>query len=71
MVNLVAAQSPGISSSVNILDIQKLKFQDNAGQTYANQPTKLIVKVNGLTALLDSTYFQPLVELVLVAGSEH
>ena len=30
------------------LDIQKLNFQDNAGQTFANQPTKLIVKVNGV-----------------------
>ncbi len=30
------------------LDIQKLNFQDNAGQTYANQPTKLMVKVNGV-----------------------
>lgn len=30
------------------LDIQKLNFQDNAGQTFVNQPTKLIVKVNGV-----------------------
>jgi hypothetical protein len=30
------------------LDIQKLNFQDNAGQTFANQPTKLVVKVNGV-----------------------
>lgn len=29
------------------LDIQYMNFQDNAGQTYGNQPTKLIVKVNG------------------------
>jgi hypothetical protein len=30
-----------------VLDIQYMNFQDNAGQTYGNQPTKLIVKVNG------------------------
>lgn len=31
-----------------IVDIKNVNFQDNAGQTYANQPTKLIVKVNGI-----------------------
>ncbi|MBB4807995.1 hypothetical protein HNP38_003335 [Chryseobacterium defluvii] len=31
---------------VNI-DMQTVNFQDNAGQTYANQPTKIIVKENG------------------------
>ncbi len=31
-----------------VLDIQKLNFQDNAGQTFANQPTKLITYVNGV-----------------------
>ncbi len=40
-----------------LLDIQKLKFQDNAGQTYANQPTKLIVKVNGAEKV-NTTFFQ-------------
>lgn len=30
-----------------LLDIQYMNFQDNAGQTYGNQPIKLIVKVNG------------------------
>ena len=29
------------------IDIQKVNFQDNAGQTYINQPTKLVVKLNG------------------------
>lgn len=29
------------------IDLQPTHFQDNAGQTYANQPTKLVVKVNG------------------------
>lgn len=29
------------------LDIKKTNFQDNSGQTYANQPTTLIVKQNG------------------------
>ena len=40
-----------------MLDIQKLKFQDNAGQTFANQPTKLIVKVNGVEKV-NTTFFQ-------------
>jgi len=40
-----------------LLDIQKLKFQDNAGQTFANQPTKLVVKVNGVEKV-NTTFFQ-------------
>ena len=39
------------------LDIQKLNFQDNAGQTYANQPTKLVVKVNGVEKI-NTTFFK-------------
>lgn len=39
------------------LDIQKLNFQDNNGQTYANQPTKLIVKVNG-SEKINTPFFQ-------------
>lgn len=39
------------------LDIQKLNFQDNNGQTYANQPTKLIVKVNG-SEKINTSFFQ-------------
>jgi hypothetical protein len=31
-----------------MVDIKAVNFQDNAGQTYANQPTKVIVKVNGV-----------------------
>jgi hypothetical protein len=30
------------------VDIKPVTFQDNTGQTYANQPTKLVVKVNGV-----------------------
>lgn len=30
------------------LELAAVNFQDNAGQTFANQPTKLIVKVNGV-----------------------
>ncbi len=29
------------------IDMAAVHFQDNAGQTFANQPTKLVVKVNG------------------------
>ena len=39
------------------LDVQKLKFQDNAGQTFANQPTKLVVKVGGVEKV-NKTFFQ-------------
>jgi len=40
-----------------ILDIKNVSFQDNAGQTFANQPTKLIVKVNGVEKV-NTTFFQ-------------
>lgn len=41
----------GFTKSGNYLDvaidIRAVEFQDNAGQTFANQPTTLVVKVNG------------------------
>lgn len=40
-----------------LVDIKKLTFQDNAGQTFANQPTKVIVKVNGVEKAT-TTFFQ-------------
>ena len=40
-----------------MVDIKKMNFQDNAGQTFANQPTKLIVKVNG-TEKINTTFYQ-------------
>lgn len=39
------------------LDISSVNFQDNAGQTFANQPTKLVVKVNGAEKI-NTTFFQ-------------
>jgi hypothetical protein len=39
------------------LDIKPVNFQDNAGQTFANQPTVLVVKVNG-TESVSTTFFQ-------------
>lgn len=39
------------------LDIKKTNFQDNSGQTFANQPTKLVVKQNG-KELINKTFFQ-------------
>ncbi len=30
------------------IDLAAVKFQDNAGQTFANEPTKLIVKIKGI-----------------------
>lgn len=39
------------------LDIKNVAFQDNTGQTFANQPTKLVVKVNGVQKI-NETFFQ-------------
>lgn len=39
------------------VDIQNVKFQDNAGQSFANQPTKLLVKVNGIEKI-NKSFFQ-------------
>ncbi|MGV3696767.1 hypothetical protein [Flavobacterium sp.] len=39
------------------VDIKRMNFQDNAGQTFANQPTKLIVKVNGVEKI-NTGFFQ-------------
>lgn len=39
------------------LDIKKTNFQDNSGQTYANQPTTLIVRQNG-EEKINKTFFQ-------------
>lgn len=39
------------------VDIKRMNFQDNAGQTFANQPAKVIAKVNGVEKL-NSTFFQ-------------
>lgn len=51
----------GFSRSGNYIDvavdIKKLTFQDNAGQTFANQPTKVVVKVNGVEKAT-TTFFQ-------------
>ncbi len=40
-----------------LLDIKAVQFQDNAGQTFANQPTKLIVKLNGIEKI-NTSFFQ-------------
>ena len=39
------------------VDIKRMNFQDTAGQTFANQPTKLIVKVNGVEKI-NTAFFQ-------------
>ena len=52
--NVLASQIniEGFSKEGNYLDIainiSAVQFQDNAGQTFANQPTTLMVKVNGV-----------------------
>ncbi len=38
------------------IDMSQVNFQDNAGQTYANQPTKLIIKVDGQEKLNESLF---------------
>jgi hypothetical protein len=39
------------------VDIKAVNFQDNAGQTFANQPTKLVVKINGAEKV-NTIFFQ-------------
>ena len=39
------------------ITIQQTNFQDNAGQTYVNQPTKLVVTLNGAETI-NKTFFQ-------------
>lgn len=50
----------GFMRNGNNLDITvemtRTNFQDNAGKTYANQPTRIIGKLNGVVKL-DKTYF--------------
>lgn len=52
--NVLASQinAEGFTKEGNYLDvsvdISEVYFQDNAGQTFANQPTTLVVKVNGI-----------------------
>jgi len=38
-------------------DINSVNFQDNAGQTFVNQPTKLVIKVAGVEKV-NTTFFQ-------------
>ena len=47
------------------VDIKNVKFQDNAGQSFANQPTKLVVKVNGIEKI-NKTFFQ---DFTLISSS--
>lgn len=46
-VNLAGFERGNAMVDINI-DMAAVKFQDNAGQTFANQPTKLVVKLNGV-----------------------
>ncbi len=39
------------------VDIKRMNFQDTAGQTFANQPTKVVVKVNGIEKI-NTSFFQ-------------
>jgi hypothetical protein len=39
------------------VDIKSVNFQDNAGQTFVNQPTKLIIKIKGVEKV-NTTFFQ-------------
>jgi len=53
---------PGAGYVDITVDIQPVSFQDNAGQTFINQPTKLVVKVNGQEKI-NTTFFQDYVFL--------
>lgn len=68
--NYVIIDNNVLSSQINIdgfsregnyltilLDIKKINFQDNAGQTFASQPTTLVIKENGLEKT-NKTFFQ-------------
>lgn len=46
-INLNGFERGNAVVDINI-NLAAVKFQDNAGQTFANQPTKLVVKVNGV-----------------------
>ncbi|MDH6252623.1 phage-related minor tail protein [Chryseobacterium sp. H1D6B] len=56
----------GFSRGGSYLDIsinmERTNFQDNAGKTFANQPTKLVVKQNG-TAKIDKALFSDFEEI--------
>jgi len=43
-------------------DIKQVNFQDNAGQTFVNQPTKLVVKIKGVEKV-NTSFFQDYVFL--------
>lgn len=55
-INIDGFTKDGNYLTVN-LDIKAVNFQDNSGQTYANQPTTLIVKQNGQEKI-NKTFFQ-------------
>jgi hypothetical protein len=46
-VNITGLQKGGNYLDV-VIDIKAAHFQDNAGQTYVNQPTKVVVKAGGV-----------------------
>ncbi|WPO77015.1 hypothetical protein [Flavobacterium sp. KACC 22761] len=55
-INIDGFTKDGNYLTIN-LDIKAVNFQDNSGQTYANQPTTLIVKQNGQEKI-NKTFFQ-------------
>lgn len=61
--NVLASQIniAGFTRSVGYVDIsvdiKAVNFQDNTGQTFANQPTKLVIEVNGIEKI-NNTFFQ-------------
>jgi hypothetical protein len=68
--NYIIVDNNVLSSQINVegfikegnyldvaVDISGVQFQDNAGQTFANQPTTLVVKVNGVEKI-NTKFFQ-------------
>nr|WP_315027045.1 hypothetical protein [uncultured Chryseobacterium sp.] len=63
----------GFSKGGNYLDVviemERTNFQDNQGKTFANQPTRIIGKQNGVVKL-DKTYFSDFTEVASVPTNE-
>jgi len=68
--NYIIVDNNVLSSQINVegfskegnyldvaVDIRGVQFQDNAGNTFANQPTTLVVKVNGVEKI-NTKFFQ-------------
>ncbi|MGH1519412.1 hypothetical protein [Chryseobacterium sp. JK1] len=65
----VAGFSKGGNDLDIVIEMERTNFQDNQGKTFANQPTKITAKQNGVVKL-DKTYFSDFVEIARVPSNE-